>query len=82
MKLKKGKEEIHICDYCLKIKMVKSFIFKPEEEPRINLEVCNDCINKIHHKEGKSIIENFDSIKRLKWYEVLYQYLDEGYELL
>lgn len=68
MKLKKGNEEIEICDFCLQEKEIRGTASKGH----IHLWICDDCFE-------ANVCERFNSIKRLKWYEILYQYKEKGY---
>lgn len=73
MILRKGEKIIKICDRCLERKELVGGFLDPES--RIDLKICNDCLKNIPE------VQQINPIKRLKWYEVLYQYKEKGYEL-
>lgn len=74
MILKRENEEIHVCDFCLKRKYFSGLIFLKKNSYLI---VCNDCI-----RQEFQIPQKFNSIRKFKWYEVLHQYKEKGYELV
>lgn len=78
MKLKKtskdGRIVIDICDNCFS----RGIAGKIGGFDIPELELCNDCF---FNQSKPEIIKKFGPIKRLKWYELLYQYEEEGYEL-
>lgn len=70
-KSKKGKIVVEICDNCFSFKRIAGTIK--------GIELCKDCF---FNKSRNEIVEKFNPIKRLKWYEILFQYQEKDYKLV
>lgn len=82
MLLKKGNKEIHICDWCLTTYEDYTVIIREIRPYLRTLEICNNCLRYCSKNEITINRITQNSITKLRWYMILYQYLKEGYELV